>query len=385
MTTDGNTTHRNESSYNMTTASPNLVTALTGVYEKHVIILIFISILIVVVNGLLIVAFSIEKKLRRRPANVLICSQAVTDLLTGIVFIPVFLVESYHGKMTGILFMTCYILFLSLFNLLALSTDRYLALSKPLLHHRMIDVRRTVKVIIFIWVIPLALTSIPLTWWFKPAEFKQYASKIYLSITWLFMLVLVVVMTILYLFVTRKAKRTIRYKRESIAQRSREKMASLAHKELRVVHLFGLLLFFFVAAYLPILYMNFCDLLGKPEYIPRELEIIGFYFLFFNSVVNPLLCICLKKDYFEVVAQIARIKRKSHLRSSLNSSTTRTRLHTDYEDAEYGDGNTELRRSLLDSNGARNKLKRPSTETIDMRVKLNHQNGKHNNINTSLL
>ena len=46
--------------------------------------------------------------------------------------------------------------------------------------------------------------------------------------------------------------------------------AMLAQKELRVVHLFGLLLFFFLMAYLPILYINFCIIIGAYAWVPEE-------------------------------------------------------------------------------------------------------------------
>ena len=72
---------------------------------------------------------------------------------------------------------------------------------------------------------------------------------------------------------------------------------NLTRKELRVVHLFGLLLFLFVATYLPIIYMNFCDIIKKVELIPRSLEEISFFIILLGSVLNPIMSMYLKRDF----------------------------------------------------------------------------------------
>lgn len=298
-------------------------------FTRDAAILIVIGSFITWVNLLIILAFALSKRLRRRSANIMIFSQACSDLFTGVIFVPAHLIETHQHTNNTRSFLVCYMLFLSLFNLLALSTDRYLALSKPFLHHRILDVNRTVKLIIFIWIAPLILTLVPLAWWFNEKAFQ--VQRIYLSIVWLFMLVLVIAMTVLYSFVTYKARRTIKRKRHSTMGHGAEtKMATLARKELRVIHLFGLLLFFFTATYLPILYMNLCDLIGYPELIPKAVEIAGFYFLFLNSIVNPVLCIYLKRDYFQVINSIIRCKfvekRKWSFKSSGKEATVETSL-----------------------------------------------------------
>lgn len=291
--------------------SPDLVKAAADRYKRDLIVLTLMSLIVISVNLLIIIAFFVDHKLRNRSANVLIFSQAGSDLFTGLVFVPLYLVEAYYQTYVSTGFFICYILFLSLFNLLALSTDRYLALSRPFLHYKIIDLPRTIKVIVFIWIIPLFLTLIPLTWRYKSTEFHQEAMRIYLGFVWLFMLALVIVMTILYSFVTFKARRTIRRKRESIGGKSSEKMATLVQKELRVIHLFGLLLFFFAATYLPLLYMNLCDLIGRSDMVPVILEEIQLYLLLLNSIVNPILCIYLKKDYYQEIRRLLLCQKQS--------------------------------------------------------------------------
>ena len=135
--------------------------------------------------------------------------------------------------------------------------------------------------------------------------------KIYVSTIWLLMLILVGSMSVLYVYASKGAKRTIqRQSRRASFQNNRFKARAqvLARKELRVVNLFGLLLFFFVAAYLPILYINFCDIISRPLWVPAVLLPISLYLLIVNSVLNPILCIMLKKDYLYAIKKIFMLR-----------------------------------------------------------------------------
>ena len=143
-------------------------------------------------------------------------------------------------------------------------------------------------------------------------------------------------MTVAYFLVTMKAKQLIRNKKLSIMQPSttsssvlsnnniidnnndnnttatthnnnRRKEPSqrdtrfetevLTRKELRVVHLFGLLLLLFVTTYLPLIYMNFCDAIGRPSLIPKDMEEVSLVTLMLGSLLNPIISMCLKRDF----------------------------------------------------------------------------------------
>ena len=294
-------------------------------FEQSLGILLTLSVTILIENGCIILAFLKDKELRKRSANILVFSQATADYFTGLIFIPTYLIEKSLKTKHVTPFFICYMLFISLLNLFALALDRFLALRKPFLHHRMMSSTRTIKVLVTIWVIPLFLSLLPLCWWFESDQVKRKAFNIYLSVGWSLMLLLVLTMTVMYVFVTKAARRTIRQRKLSLQAKS--KTAKLAKKELRVAHLFGWLLFFFVIAYFPILYINLCDIIGKKNLVPRSLETVSFYFLILNSVVNPLLCISLKKDYQIVI--MSEVFRKRRVRRRLSSRTT-----VDYDDEE---------------------------------------------------
>ena len=184
---------------------------------------------------------------------------------------------------------------------------------------RYVDVRRTGNMIGVVWTLPLLFVLIPLTWWFGDLGTKVLATKFYICTMWTLMLVLVVSMSVFYVLATRRAKVTIRTRRNSLGRRAHDKAAALARKELRVVHLFGFLLFFFVAAYLPILYINFCLIIGAGSLVPPTIAVVSLYLLIINSVLNPLLCILLKKDYLKAIKVMFDHRRSSHIPQTVGS------------------------------------------------------------------
>ena len=279
-----------------TSSNPEKVIS-DAAHTRDMVVLTILGVMIAAINGLILISFLMRPHLRKRPANIMICSQACTDLFTGLVYVPVYLTKS-EGMVN---FLNIYMLYLSLFNLAIISVDRYLAMNRPFIHRRLINVNRTLKMIVGVWVCPLVLALIPLSFLHMSVYFR--AMKIYISIVWLLMLVLVVSMSVLYIYASKGAKRTIQSRRTSF-QNSRVKVRAqlLARKELRVVNLFGLLLFFFVGAYLPILYINFCWLIGIQ--FPPVMLPISLYLLIVNSVLNPILCIMLKKDFLYAIKKI---------------------------------------------------------------------------------
>ena len=299
----------------------------------NIIILVILSSIVIILNGFITILFIADKKLRKQPANILICSQVCADLYTGIVFIPLYLVKNEQLE-TIEPFLSGYMLYVELFNLLALSVDRYLAFLKPLLHHKLMNKCYIRKIVILVWTVPLGLTLIPLFWWFNQTELKKKLQRIYVCTVWSLMLAIVLIITMLYLFITKQTRRSIRgrmadprlqmdlisnksprpgrvKKRQRTLGKVELKANKLAKKELRVVHLFGLLLFFLVAAYSPILYMNiFIVMLQKPSFISKKVICISLYFLILNSVVTPVLCILLKKDYIDAIKKWKHLSRK---------------------------------------------------------------------------
>ncbi|XP_039634866.1 opsin 4xa isoform X1 [Perca fluviatilis] len=112
-----------------------------------------------------------NKKLRTAP-NYFIMNQAVSDFLMAITQSPIFFVNSlYQGWIFGEtgckMYAFCGALFglTSMINLLAISLDRYIVITKPLQAIRWTSKRRTCLVIALVWLYSLAWSLAPLLGW----------------------------------------------------------------------------------------------------------------------------------------------------------------------------------------------------------------------------
>ncbi|XP_035808512.2 opsin 4xa isoform X1 [Amphiprion ocellaris] len=122
-------------------------------------------------NALVMYAFFCNKKLRT-PPNFFIMNLAVSDFLMAITQSPIFFVNSlYKGWIFGEtgckIYAFCGALFgiTSMINLLAISVDRYIVITKPLQAIRWTSTRRTCLIIALVWMYSLAWSLAPLLGW----------------------------------------------------------------------------------------------------------------------------------------------------------------------------------------------------------------------------
>ncbi|XP_042162939.1 trace amine-associated receptor 13c-like [Oncorhynchus tshawytscha] len=129
----------------------------TSIYITLYIVLSLISAVTVLLNLLVIISISHFKQLHT-PTNLLILSLAVSDLLVGLIVIPVMTVatmEPCWGFGEYFCVFHAYIAFLcaslSLGNLVLISIDRYVAVCDPLLYHSKITITRIMCCIFITW------------------------------------------------------------------------------------------------------------------------------------------------------------------------------------------------------------------------------------------
>eukprot|EP00794_Sanderia_malayensis_P006795 gene6795-7561_t len=136
-------------------------------------------------------------------------------------------------------------------------------------------------------------------------------------------------MIAMYILIYRTAAKTIRkrIRRMSKLTKNSKNKITTTRTELRVAHMFGLLLFFFILAYLPILWLNLMDLINQGHLISPVMEKISLYSLIVNSIVNPILCLLLKKDYQLIIKRwiccewVMEKWRDNSIRSQLSEKT----------------------------------------------------------------
>ncbi|XP_038869877.1 trace amine-associated receptor 13c-like [Salvelinus namaycush] len=129
----------------------------TSIYITLYIFFSLISAVTVFLNVLVIISISHFKQLHT-PTNLLILSLAVSDLLVGLIVIPVMsiaIMESCWGFGEYFCAFHFYLTFLctslSLGNLVLISIDRYVAVCDPLLYHSKITITGTICCISITW------------------------------------------------------------------------------------------------------------------------------------------------------------------------------------------------------------------------------------------
>ncbi|XP_029366523.1 melanopsin-A-like [Echeneis naucrates] len=122
-------------------------------------------------NALVMFAFYSNKKLRNLP-NYFIMNLAVSDFLMAFTQSPIFFINCLYkewvfGEMGCKMYAFCGALFgiASMINLLAISIDRYMVITKPLQAIRWSSKRRTALAILMVWLYSLAWSLAPLVGW----------------------------------------------------------------------------------------------------------------------------------------------------------------------------------------------------------------------------
>ncbi|KAM9810864.1 opsin 4xb [Neosynchiropus ocellatus] len=122
-------------------------------------------------NALVMFAFYSNKKLRNLP-NYFIMNLAVSDFLMAFTQSPIFFInclfkEWVFGEMGCKMYAFCGALFgiTSMINLLAISIDRYVVITKPLKAIKWNSKRRTIIAIIMVWLYSFAWSLAPLVGW----------------------------------------------------------------------------------------------------------------------------------------------------------------------------------------------------------------------------
>ncbi|XP_053727368.1 opsin 4xb isoform X2 [Synchiropus splendidus] len=122
-------------------------------------------------NALVMFAFYSNKKLRNLP-NYFIMNLAVSDFLMAFTQSPIFFInclfkEWVFGEMGCKMYAFCGALFgiTSMINLLAISIDRYVVITKPLKAIKWNSKRRTIIAIVMVWLYSLAWSLAPLVGW----------------------------------------------------------------------------------------------------------------------------------------------------------------------------------------------------------------------------
>ncbi|XP_060754986.1 5-hydroxytryptamine receptor 1F [Neoarius graeffei] len=158
----------------------------TGISGSKIALCLMLSILAVaatVINSLVITAILVTRKLHQ-PANYLICSLAVTDLLVAALVMPISIV--YIVEDTWVLGPAMCHLWLgvdvtcctcSILHLAAIAHDRYRAITDAVAYSQKRTSRRAAVTIVVVWLLSVLVSLPPLIWRKMPTQNKQQITE----------------------------------------------------------------------------------------------------------------------------------------------------------------------------------------------------------------
>ncbi|XP_007260440.3 adenosine receptor A2b [Astyanax mexicanus] len=135
----------------------------------YIAIELIIAVLSIAGNVLVCWAVAINSNLKNA-TNYFLVSLAVADILVGCLAIPFAITISVGlcSDFYGCLFLACFVLVLtqsSIFSLLAVATDRYLAVKIPLRYKELVTGKRAREIITILWILSFIIGLIPFAGW----------------------------------------------------------------------------------------------------------------------------------------------------------------------------------------------------------------------------
>lgn len=250
-----------------------------------------LSVLIVISNFCVCLLVYLRKALRTN-TNWLMVSLAVSDILTGGVLLPLYLVLP-TSLVTG--YVVSMILLSGVANLCAVTYDRYTAIIKPLEYpYRAPKILK--RALLLSWLIPAVYTLLPLFWDTNP-DLKIH--KAYMVCLQFFGIVVPYIFIVFaYVKMFKQVRRSLRMKKSiesslRVHKSERKRLSS----DYKVAKVFFIVASAFILCWLPIIYITTADIINRLDIIPYSLPIVSFFTIATSSLVNPLMYAFLKPDF----------------------------------------------------------------------------------------
>ncbi|XP_020614111.1 beta-2 adrenergic receptor-like [Orbicella faveolata] len=287
-----------------------------------VVTLSFVCLLIVAVNGLVIFLIH-KKKSLRTITNMFLASLALSDLMAGLVGIPLLVICSVKDVMKVCVSSAIFIRFTaisSVCHVLLVACDRYIFIVHYMKYHSVATKRRAIAAVIFVWLLSLASSLVQLSWYiFHGIALTEYEdvtedhNKRYsLACIVLFFTVPLITMCYIYGSIFYISFKRIERDR-GLSNTFQRPSRSLRH-EWRGRSVLLITMVIFSCCWLPFFvamlddHMNTSEQSSMSPWAQRLLIFLGFL----PSVLNPILCTLAKIDFRRALKQIViQWKRKN--------------------------------------------------------------------------
>ena len=247
--------------------------------------LVAVAVIVVLVDLAAIAVCIKSRHDRRKSTTVVMVSLLASDALFGAVLLPVRVIELCNRKNAVFPYIYAYLLFLSAFNALYLSFDRYASIMKPL-WRRLIGTRTICRGLVITWTIPAVISIMPLSWVYV-IGYNSQVTKVYTYILLGLLCLILISIVILQLLVVLGLLRYWSSSKKKMPLRKNQGRRDHPVKELK--RKINSSIFFFsliatsIVTWLPTIIYNISPF--------PELSTVSLFTLMGNALIDPLLVI----------------------------------------------------------------------------------------------
>ncbi|KAF3706610.1 Histamine H2 receptor [Channa argus] len=302
---------------------------------------VLVSFIILTIGGNVMVCLAVGLSRRLwRVANCFVVSLAVTDLLLGLLVLPLSATAELRSSKWPLGGALCNIYISldimlctsSILTLLAISVDRYLAISAPLSYSRRVTPLRVTLALISIWAWSLAVSFVPIHLGWNTADYRvqhldwsmqdEDKEGRYCQLEWnnnyvpvytfgLFYLPLML-MCGMYLCIFRVAREQVRRIRAATPSFARTPSTAAITREHKATVTLAAVLGAFVICWFPYFtFFTYMGMKGKtmPPSVPSSVVL---WLGYFNSTLNPILYPALHRDFRKAYGELLYCKQLTY-------------------------------------------------------------------------
>lgn len=277
-----------------------------------------LAVLIFVANSAVIYLYKKNRNLRT-VTNFCLVFLAVSDLLASVVAIPLILLcNTVPFDCTWMDFSSRFIAISTILHLVVVSTERYLMIVYPMHYIKLVNKKRTIAVLVSVWVFSLTVVLIQLCWVIDESQSSQLQKyDLSFSLTTFCGIVLPALFSMIFIYskiftvLQRQIKSIKRHNTPTFAETNNtSEDAHSKRSERRAVLVFALMIITFVLGWFPYFIFTFLGDLGIE--VPTSRSGFWIFLRFATSLMNPLLYTFLKTDFKYAIRRRTRSNSKSY-------------------------------------------------------------------------
>ena len=293
--------------------------------QGYIMLLSFLASFIVLTNLMVMYLFASRDQLRTK-TNTILASLAWSDMLNGLVVIPLQILINIHIQEQSIRLASMvfyrFIAVSTMLHILAVTLERHICILSPLRYHSLVTKSRVIKILVFLWLVSICNSVISLSWISLSKEYNHlkqppglHNSKLlrfefaYTVFTFvLFFLVPLCIMTYSFRKILREISRHNRRDTELILESSNRNTSSTdsndtdsSPRQLSKLERKPVLIFLTMFTVFSITWSSWYAQILILSTSPKHFKPVGGRWPAFArstvSIINPLLYSLIKKDF----------------------------------------------------------------------------------------